>query len=169
MCWCIHSPPHADLTYGPRQMSSWSPPLHRLPFFFFFPLPPASPPPPEAGAPAAGAAGSAVPTAKASSSTAAAAGSAFAAIPDMPRPSDPSICTRRPTSAALQVLYLRHTPLREQNVLRISFARGGFASGMGVSASEPGFDLRALRALEEEVMWYLVVMRVCGRGSRYGF
>lgn len=139
----------------------------RLPFFFFFPFPPASPPPAAAaGAPAAGVAttgGVAVPSS--SAPAAAATGRAFADMPDIPLPNDPSICTRRLTSAALQVLYLRHTPLWGQKVLRISLARGDFASVMGVSASSraaPVLHLLALRALEEEAMWYFVVTRVCG-------
>lgn len=135
-------------------------PPHFFPFFFFFPLPPSPPaaPPPAtaaAGVPTTGIAGAA------SSSTAAVMGAALS--PPMLRPSDPSICTRRPTSAAFAVLYLRHTPLAGSVVLRISLPRGGLlaASGMGVSVSVivVVFLAAAARAFAG-VIEYFVVIRV---------
>ncbi len=60
------------------------------------------------------------------------------ATPAIRLPSCPSICTSRPTSAALEVLYLRVTPLAGSKVLRTRWPRGGFASSFFVDDAAGG-------------------------------
>lgn len=170
--------PHATAYHPNRIAQPW--PAHRLPFFFFLPCPPPPPAPacaccaawPAPAAPPGPPTGGVAVPAAASSSTAATAGAGASGSAAIFLPREPSSCTSRDTSAALVVLYLRHTPEWGSKVLMISDARGGFvaaaaaaasASVMGVSSSPSFFAFLAVRAFAG-LMLYFVVTRACRQG-----
>lgn len=133
--------------------------VHLLPFFFFFP------PPDCAGCTGCTGVAARLPCLSPSAPSTVLTGASgiastgdSAGKPAIQRPSRPSAdCTRRVTSAAFVVRYLRFTPLTGSYVVMTRLPRGGFKfSATSASLVAPSRALRDGTVLIE----YLVVIRV---------